>query len=96
VSGKPWSYPENTEVKLFISQADDSRSFGSLLSDIRDHFGSSSTLAEFDIEFTRWTLEDPCSCCRDSGVYGNYWEITRRDEPCEYTVNHQLSDLYRE
>lgn len=96
MSDKPWSYPVSTEEKLWISNADDRRSFGKLLEEIRDHFGSASSLAEFDIEFTRWTHEDPCSCCRDTGVHGNYMEITRRKEPCEYTVNHLLSDLYRE
>ena len=93
---KQWSYPENTVDKLWIANAEDSRSFGTLLATIREHFGSASALSEFDIEFTRWTNEEPCGCCRDSGVYCNYWEITRRNDPCEYTVNHLLSDLYRE
>lgn len=91
-----WDFPVNSESKLFIAHAEDRRSFGDLLSLIRAHFGGAPSLGEFDIEFIRWTHVRECSCCSDSGTYGNYWEITRRQEPCEYTTNYLLSDLCRD
>lgn len=95
-NSEEWSWPENTDSKLFISRADAGQSLGDLLTQILDHFDGTPALGEFDIEYTRWTHVESCSCCRDSGVYGDFWEITRRKEPCEYITNTPLSELCRD
>lgn len=90
---KKFQYPVNDSRTLWIPGAEEDRSFGRLLTSIQDHFGTSIGLAELDIEYFNWTLEDPCSCCVGSGVYGDYYKVTIRKERCPYTVNHVLSDL---
>lgn len=96
MSHDKWVYPTNTEDKLWISNADEAKSFGELFEAIQCHFGPASTLGEFSIEVTRWTYEESCSCCRDSGTYGQYYEITKLKELDEYTVNRFLSELHQE
>ena len=90
-----WTDPVTDKDTLWLSGAADQKSFGRILSDIQDHFGSASCLAEFDIEYYRWEHEAACSCCRDSGTYGDFYKVTRRAEPCEDTVNYLLSSLHR-
>lgn len=88
-------YPVSDENTFWRAGSDDPISLGHLLSDIQDHFGVDSTLDQFDIESYRWTLEDPCSCCRDSGVYANYYKITKRGVPCVDTKSITINDLHR-
>lgn len=76
-----WSYPKDSEDTLYISQADTPCSFGDLFYRIRLHFGDACQLNQFDIEYERWTHESGCSCCRDSGTYGDFWKVTRRATP---------------
>lgn len=92
---KEWVYPENDKDTLWLANAEEQKSFGRILSDIQDHFGSASCLAEFDIEYYRWEYESPCSCCRGSGVYGDFYKVVRRTEQCPDTVNHLLTNLHR-
>lgn len=91
-----WSHPENNVDQLWISNAEDPRSFGLLFDRISAHFGEGALLSELDIEYVRFTHEHPCSCCQGSGVYGDYYVITRRKEPCQFTPALEIKDLTKD
>lgn len=90
---KGWKYPESTTSVLYIPNAHDQVSFGHLFSQIETHFGSAVPLSHLRIEYVRWALEEPCSCCRDSGVYSDFYRIELADVPDEYTPATPIKEL---
>ena len=88
------AYPENDAKTVWLANAEDNISLGTLLSFAGGYFGESAQLNMIDIEYVRWTHESSCGCCSiNNGAYGDYYKITLRDEPCEYTKPVPLIDL---
>lgn len=90
---KDYKYPESTSSVLYICNAGDQISFGYLFSQIETHFGSAVPLSHLRIEYIRWTHEEPCGCCRDSGVYSDFYRIELVDVPGEYTPDMPIKEL---
>lgn len=89
-----WNVPESTEHKLYASNADTGSSFGNLFDVILEHFGPETKLNDVNIRVEQFTnVAIACGCCKEDEVKSNYFVITRRTTPCEFTPATLLSEL---